>query len=74
MKKEKRIKSLRKKEEEQVKILEKIRKEIIELSIMENCFCPECGSRIYTDYDKVRCTKENGKCNYDSLYRWITKP
>jgi hypothetical protein len=70
----KQLDKLKNKKEKIETLLIEIQKQIIELSIMKNCFCPECGSRIWKDNDYVRCIKENGKCSYDSLYRWIVKP
>lgn len=46
------------------------REEIKNLSIMENSYCPECGSRVYVDEDdEWKCMKEKGECSVLSLYK-----
>lgn len=60
-------------EEEHLKEAAKLRARFIELSIMENSYCPECLSRVYVDEnDYWRCMRENGFCSVIDLYRTVT--
>jgi hypothetical protein len=48
------------------------RARFIELSIMEDSYCPECGSRVYVDEnDYWRCMRERGFCSVIDLYRTV---
>lgn len=51
-------------EEEFLKKAVEARNRFIELSIIEDRYCPECGSRVYLDEnDRIRCMKERLFCN-----------
>lgn len=46
------------------------RLEFMELSIMEDSVCPQCGSRVYVDeHNRWRCMHEKDICTVDNLYR-----
>lgn len=59
-------------EDECLKKAAEERKRFIELSIMEDSYCPQCGSRVFIDEnDYWRCMKERGYCSVIDLYRTV---
>lgn len=59
-------------EEEHLKEAAKQRARFIELSIIEDLYCPECLSRVYVnEKDYWRCMRENGFCSVIDLYSLV---